>query len=942
MEGAAPSRLAFLFVSHNVSGIFDDVKGRLSEWVDGLAALVALRQTDFVALHLQEVGGTHWRDEGSLSAVADVIAALERRFPEFWSSGMFVNLDTCESPSRPSTFTALGSVYLVRRKTALSRVSLWRWASEDGPAGEFERLSDLPGPVQHPPGLPARYCRHARFPQSIYPEKADWSRKGRMLTRWRVDHLTAEGTARGRGSSGGNGAARGEILDLLNIHNFHDECNLRALHVFGGGAAAGPAAGQGTPAAAEHALPVFGGPAAGQGTAATAEHALDVLRAPAAAGGIHHPWNAINEAPAPPAINGAPGTSAIYEAPAAPGNQDAEEHITRNLPVGHPARLSPFAACRRRALSLVTNDLLALSAGLSPPPAVFLFGDFNFRLDLPAVIRLLCGDEGLRAVKAADPKQASLHLQTLGTAAGPVHTSPSGASTEMKGTGPMRTHHGTHYAEFKNGTHGLEHRNGTVGAEPELQNGTLGLEYQNGTLDAELNSGHAGAEAGTHVQHGNGRAGERAGTEADAASGVLQDRTSASKFDAGECPVAQAGVEAAAAAGVTEIDIIPASKVHLGERVRSEAGAEASAAAGALQDSCPASEVDVRGRAVAEAGAAAVVVDNNLIPASKLHLGRKCFRLGEPRLIGRHLLELRTLDIEPSMQAEAHGAHGAVRASIVNGQAREGYPLPLLEASMQAEPHGAQAEDVRRSMPHGQVGEGQSCPCLQLEAPGGMPLHEPPCSMAHEPPCGIPPHDEPRRGMPLHQPPPGMPLHEAPRGMPLHEAPRGMPLHELPVRFAPTYAYEPHGAAHSPDSAASGSPAEARAAKRRRGGEDLRQRLLAPGRPTEDRNGAAEGNGAGYHGHNGSRVCETVPRAANGRVDLPSGGGGGGRERPMGEAWCADLGSKRCPAWCDRVLMNGVGMALVRASGEEPIYGAEMQGRVIADHNKVYLHFTCG
>jgi hypothetical protein len=40
--------------------------------------------------------------------------------------------------------------------------------------------------------------------------------------------------------------------------------------------------------------------------------------------------------------------------------------------------------------------------------------------------------------------------------------------------------------------------------------------------------------------------------------------------------------------------------------------------------------------------------------------------------------------------------------------------------------------------------------------------------------------------------------------------------------------------------------------------------------------------------------------------------------------------------------MNGVGMALVRASGEEPIYGAEMQGRVIADHNKVYLHFTCG
>ena len=63
-----------LLVTHNISGVFDDVSA-LSSWVDSLRRLVANRDADFVAVHLQEVGGSSWRTNG-LHAVEPLAAAL--------------------------------------------------------------------------------------------------------------------------------------------------------------------------------------------------------------------------------------------------------------------------------------------------------------------------------------------------------------------------------------------------------------------------------------------------------------------------------------------------------------------------------------------------------------------------------------------------------------------------------------------------------------------------------------------------------------------------------------------------------------------------------------------------------------------------------------------------------------------------------------------------
>ena len=89
------------------------------------------------------------------------------------------------------------------RRSAGPRVALWNFGSESQPAA-FEPVSSLQSPLLDAPTL-SSHCRHHRFPQDYYTEMATWSRKGWLHTRWRIGE---------------------RVIELLNIHNFHDDCNL--------------------------------------------------------------------------------------------------------------------------------------------------------------------------------------------------------------------------------------------------------------------------------------------------------------------------------------------------------------------------------------------------------------------------------------------------------------------------------------------------------------------------------------------------------------------------------------------------------------------------------------------------------------------------------------------------------------------------------------------
>ena len=109
---SGPPPLRVLLITHNVCGIFDDTSGAArAMWVAEIAALAAEHDADFVALHMQETGGSDWRTN-ALEGVAPLAAALAAACPEYWSSGVLCNTDTSDE----SRFTALSCCFLVRRR----------------------------------------------------------------------------------------------------------------------------------------------------------------------------------------------------------------------------------------------------------------------------------------------------------------------------------------------------------------------------------------------------------------------------------------------------------------------------------------------------------------------------------------------------------------------------------------------------------------------------------------------------------------------------------------------------------------------------------------------------------------------------------------------------------------------------------------------------------
>ena len=104
---AASEDLRALLVTHNVCGVFDQMESALPFWVQELQALVREQSADFVALHMQEVGGSEWK-KGNLR-LDTFTQAFEAGFPEFWCSGLLCSNCT----ETPECFSALGCLYLV-------------------------------------------------------------------------------------------------------------------------------------------------------------------------------------------------------------------------------------------------------------------------------------------------------------------------------------------------------------------------------------------------------------------------------------------------------------------------------------------------------------------------------------------------------------------------------------------------------------------------------------------------------------------------------------------------------------------------------------------------------------------------------------------------------------------------------------------------------------
>ncbi|KAL9898989.1 inositol polyphosphate-5-phosphatase A isoform 1-T1 [Glossina fuscipes fuscipes] len=185
--------ILLVLVTANVGSLFEDPSRLLRPWLIAFLKKVSHLQMQFLALHLQEVGGKTY--EKSMEYVQEFIKSLCEA-PEL-EDFEYIRIYMDEDFKSAEHFTALGNLYFVHKN--LTNVRIWNflthaWESAEGKSiysGNIETISSK---------------EKAKFPQHFFPE-CKWSRKGFMRTRWEVNNTG---------------------FDLVNIHLFHDASNLAA------------------------------------------------------------------------------------------------------------------------------------------------------------------------------------------------------------------------------------------------------------------------------------------------------------------------------------------------------------------------------------------------------------------------------------------------------------------------------------------------------------------------------------------------------------------------------------------------------------------------------------------------------------------------------------------------------------------------------------------
>ncbi|XP_061399456.1 inositol polyphosphate-5-phosphatase A [Musca vetustissima] len=186
-----------LLVTANVGSLFEDPTRLLQPWLEAFLQKVCEIKPQFLALHLQEVGGKTY--EKSTQHVQEFIKLLCEASTMQDLNIVRIYLD--EDFNTAANFTALGNIYFIHKN--FQNVRLWNfftrtWENAEGRdiySGNIETVSSK---------------EKSKFPQHFFPE-CKWSRKGYMRTRWNINDT---------------------VFDLVNIHLFHDASNLAASEEF--------------------------------------------------------------------------------------------------------------------------------------------------------------------------------------------------------------------------------------------------------------------------------------------------------------------------------------------------------------------------------------------------------------------------------------------------------------------------------------------------------------------------------------------------------------------------------------------------------------------------------------------------------------------------------------------------------------------------------------
>ncbi|XP_070541133.1 inositol polyphosphate-5-phosphatase A-like isoform X2 [Ptychodera flava] len=183
-----------LLITANVGSVFEEPDTMLTKWTTEFLQTVKQKQPQFIALHCQEVGGKNYRT--SMQHLVPFTKALmdSEELKHYNRVRMFLD----DEFEKTDTFTALGCIYFIHE--SLQNIFIYDFA-----ACKFRFVSgkEIYTNVKLEE---ASTKEKIKFAPEFFPE-TKWSRKGFLRTRWSIND---------------------SIFDLVNIHLFHDACNITA------------------------------------------------------------------------------------------------------------------------------------------------------------------------------------------------------------------------------------------------------------------------------------------------------------------------------------------------------------------------------------------------------------------------------------------------------------------------------------------------------------------------------------------------------------------------------------------------------------------------------------------------------------------------------------------------------------------------------------------
>lgn len=193
-QSSEAKRDNFLIITANVGSLFENQEVLEDIWLNAFSETVNKYKPHFIALHCQEIGGKFYaKCKESVQNFIDKLSDC-KALKSYTVQRGYVD----EDHEHVDQYTALGSFYFIHSK--VDNLQLYdfhdkKFKSIKGKqfyTRDLNKLADI---------------RKEKFKQDFFPA-CRWSRKGYIRTRWRIGK---------------------RMIELVNIHLFHDESNLLAM-----------------------------------------------------------------------------------------------------------------------------------------------------------------------------------------------------------------------------------------------------------------------------------------------------------------------------------------------------------------------------------------------------------------------------------------------------------------------------------------------------------------------------------------------------------------------------------------------------------------------------------------------------------------------------------------------------------------------------------------